>query len=1375
MAMATGLALGLAPAEPTHAHAGSFSMSASGARYGQNSAVVVRWGSLTQACDSWPTQAVSDIYVVATGTVAGTNGEILKDLGRDDGVPNRAIGNLTGFGFLDLTIGYTYPGGELQPGTYDIIEDACQDGQFNVGVDSIQQRAFTVRPPADPLAPPDPNSGQAIRALKNAAGTAAADLVSTATKWEWFWKIYDALPGVPAVIDGPGTVIVYFMNAAICVRLGPYLGTVCRVLLAQTPPGQAWTIRTGIQGLILKEARAYAGIAADPPDPNFTEPAPLEEIPDWTRGQSTDIDRAVERFYYAGQNETAAAEAFLHALEKYQGARDATDPVAALAQATAASAYARQAATAIEDKAAARAAMVEFENQQGGLISQTAAEFIELRERLANGGSLTAPEIALLESYGMDQAAQDEFAQMVIAEGIESYESLSALDAQARPLEQDLVQSFRDAAIMFDGFAATLREYLTSAGLASYPELTLSGPAQVAPGDQITVSATTTGIHTMIAWDTDADGDFDDATGAAASATANHLGRKVIGALVTDGYGHQTVSYHTTEVLYPSSHPLIAGANPPAGATVQATPGQVVDFQLTPGHTAALPVTVTWYISGEAAGSGNTISVAASQDVNPRYVEAQVTDQNGVAERTAWTLLTHLEVSPPEPEDPPNASFTFSPTDPKPGQTVTFSDTSVADPARTIKTWAWDFNADGVTDSTSPNPTRIFTAAGRIAVTLTVTDSAGAQDTASREIVVANPSYLSVYPVAGTATGSQVTVRVKAWESANWTELPGAKVRIEVGESVAEVATDAQGLAEARVPRMPGQPVTAYLVGATNGAYGPATDTHDLSTIGKPQGDVVFVVDESNTMGPYQDAVVANLNLIASGLAQSIDHQLGLVGFGSTSHAAQAPHTHVPATDSLADFAAAAASLERLGIDEWGTDAIAYALGSPMGVRPEAASCLVLVGDEKTQTRNTSVAQAAQALEDNDATLFAIINPRVDTAAYRDLAQNSGGAWFDIAEFVKNPAPVLTALTASCVATITQRPDLSVTVDDSLAQTPLDRPAVHAVVVSNGGEVTATGAELSLDLTGPVEVTAITGSGQAAPATEGGWRITWPAFELEPGDSATFTVTWAPSAEAAPGDVVTAVAQVHDDGASGADLFPANNQDSDNTALVAPAQQSVSVMYVDDDAAQAPVEPASGARRTVVGPRLTAVQFTEAEARAAVPQNYVFAGLDNVESFDDDDLAAQTITVHFRHHHTLWALTVRRTVSYAGAGDRTPAAVVQEVVWQADRDDVTQVTVYRANLGYPEVPSPATEGFTASQAVVTQTDPGGPTTVAPTDSVVTVTYVPATAAMPSPGGGSAALPLTGTSSGQFVPLVALMIAGGVILIWRRRVSHGGSR
>ena len=70
---------------------------------------------------------------------------------------------------------------------------------------------------------------------------------------------------------------------------------------------------------------------------------------------------------------------------------------------------------------------------------------------------------------------------------------------------------------------------------------------------------------------------------------------------------------------------------------------------------------------------------------------------------------------------------------------MTFGTGGSRDPDGSIAGYAWDFDADGTTDATEPEPTHTYTASGRYFPTLTVTDNSGASSTFVEEILVGLP------------------------------------------------------------------------------------------------------------------------------------------------------------------------------------------------------------------------------------------------------------------------------------------------------------------------------------------------------------------------------------------------------------------------------------------------------------------------------------------------------------------------------------------------------------------------------------------------------------------------------------------------------------
>lgn len=194
------------------------------------------------------------------------------------------------------------------------------------------------------------------------------------------------------------------------------------------------------------------------------------------------------------------------------------------------------------------------------------------------------------------------------------------------------------------------------------------------------------------------------------------------------------------------------------------------------------------------------------------------------------------------------------------------------------------------------------------------------------------------------------------------------------------------------------------------------------------QGDIVFMIDRSGSMGPDIAEVQANVNNIATQLsAAGIDFQLGLVAFGQVANNGT-PVIVQTLTSDVPTFQAAVNSLVAGGGTEPGFQAVVDAMSNAMGVFRDVPVCAIVITDEPATPNINGLAPATKddattALNDRSAVFLGIIDSNngqsiADYGANDGLAQRTGGTTFDILSFRAAPAPVLESLIQECTAVI---------------------------------------------------------------------------------------------------------------------------------------------------------------------------------------------------------------------------------------------------------------------------------------------------------------------------------------------------------------------
>ena len=94
------------------------------------------------------------------------------------------------------------------------------------------------------------------------------------------------------------------------------------------------------------------------------------------------------------------------------------------------------------------------------------------------------------------------------------------------------------------------------------------------------------------------------------------------------------------------------------------------------------------------------------------------------------------------------ADFIADPTNGGVPLTVQFTDLSTAENT-TITTWEWDFDNDGIIDSTDQHPNWIYTEEGNYTVSLTISDGTRFDTEIKEDYIIAVPTSLEIRPISG--------------------------------------------------------------------------------------------------------------------------------------------------------------------------------------------------------------------------------------------------------------------------------------------------------------------------------------------------------------------------------------------------------------------------------------------------------------------------------------------------------------------------------------------------------------------------------------------------------------------------------------------------
>jgi PKD repeat protein len=267
-----------------------------------------------------------------------------------------------------------------------------------------------------------------------------------------------------------------------------------------------------------------------------------------------------------------------------------------------------------------------------------------------------------------------------------------------------------------------------SSGTAPLP-VSLTGSATDPDGDDTTFA---------FAWDLDADGQYDDASGATAARSYSGVGPHQVGLQVTDQ--HSGVATATTTVTVLNSGPTARITTTPENPTGLAP--FTVQFD---GTGSVDPdggaLVYAWDLDGDGAFDDGTQPTASRvYGVGTTTVKLRVTDLDNA------TSVASVVVSAPNRN--PVAALAAGPASGPAPLLVSLSAAGSSDPDGGALAYAWDLDDDGAfDDATGPTASRTFTGVGGHRVRVQVTDANGGTGTASATVTVTNSG-----PTASIAT-----------------------------------------------------------------------------------------------------------------------------------------------------------------------------------------------------------------------------------------------------------------------------------------------------------------------------------------------------------------------------------------------------------------------------------------------------------------------------------------------------------------------------------------------------------------------------------------------------------------------------------------------
>ncbi|MEF8979215.1 MAG: PKD domain-containing protein [Haloarculaceae archaeon] len=560
--------------------------------------------------------AFADVYVVNNSEGdAMTDGESLNDV---VGTPNTIGPATAGGGYYDEIVGITAPAGNLTEGRYDVVIDNCQDGTFDASQDFIRspdRPGLIVELPEEV-----PDASPHLQNLKQKAEFQAQFWRSGADYWDATFTGLEVYSKFGALTD-PTDLLIYVTQKGVSKGLG-VSGTEAAVTALENT------------------ANRYEGIHADPPDPTYRQVSTVGPRDRIEPGSGDELATATARLGTASSNEQALLRALRISIERYQGAKAAQDGEWALVHARAIRDYSTLLAAHIQRRHTALARADAALANDSRPLNATLADLETARSRVADSG-LSESEYRRARNLGLTDTEIDGLERDIAAVDFNiTKATVRRTNAEILANDSALITEFETVSTAMDDIVTTLEEDPLVAD--KLPIADAGGPYTVTEGATLTLNATGSTSATAItgyAWDLDADGEFDDATGPTPSVTFDRAFQGIVGLKVTTEDGVATVGYTPVEVTDANQRPSATFRPTNRSLTVRVGSTQAFNFSATDPEGES--VSAEWFVDGTRVGTEESFEYTPSDaDVGLHIVSAVVSDADprGEPAGTSWVV-----------------------------------------------------------------------------------------------------------------------------------------------------------------------------------------------------------------------------------------------------------------------------------------------------------------------------------------------------------------------------------------------------------------------------------------------------------------------------------------------------------------------------------------------------------------------------------------------------------------------------------------------------------------------------------------------------------------------------------------------------------------